>query len=103
MVGRCSINLHRRRTVTLRAIKAFLYRKGLEEDFKQFFRMCLHCIGSLNFKVPRLSHFFELVPCERTDHHIVSMLFLTGMRDLVWQRPMSVAKAERQEFKRCKA
>ena len=53
IIAHCGVNGHRGRTATLRAIEAFFYWDCLEEDVKQFCRMCLHCIGSLDSKVPR--------------------------------------------------
>jgi hypothetical protein len=53
IITHCGVNGHRGRTATLRAIEAFLYWNCLEEDVKQFCRMCFHCIGSLDSKVPR--------------------------------------------------
>jgi len=44
IIAHCGVNGHRGRTGTLRAIEAFFYWDCLEEDVKQFCRMCLHCI-----------------------------------------------------------
>jgi len=53
IIAHCGVNGHRGKTATLRSIEGFFYWDCLEEDVKQFCRMCLHCIGSLNSKVPR--------------------------------------------------
>ena len=52
-IAHCGVDEHRERTATLRAIKPFFYWDCLDEDVKQFCRMCLHCIGSLDSKVAR--------------------------------------------------
>jgi len=53
IIANCEVNGHQGRTATLRAIEVFFYWDCLEEDVKQFCRMCLHCIGSLDSKAPR--------------------------------------------------
>ena len=53
IIVHCGVNGRRGRTPTLTAIKPFFYWDCLDEDVKQFCRMCLHCIGSLDSKVAR--------------------------------------------------
>ena len=53
IIAHCVVNGHRGRTATLRAVEVFFYWDWRKEDVKQFCRMFLHCIGSLDSKIPR--------------------------------------------------
>jgi hypothetical protein len=53
IIAHSGVNGHRGRTATLRGIEAFFYWDCLEEDVKQFCRMCPHRIGTLDSEVPR--------------------------------------------------
>jgi len=79
IIAHCGVNGHRGR----RAIEAFFYWDCLEEDVKQFCRMCLHCIESLDSKVPR--PLGEALHASRRDQVLhYDFLFLKNTRNFAY-------------------